>query len=65
MLTIDGIPAATFIKEAYGLNDDLSGPGFYDLDDPTQTQLRHIKGWIEMAQHDALKARRIPRHEAM
>lgn len=61
MLTINGIPAVTFIKDVYGLNEDLSGPGYYDLSDPIQTQLRHIKGWIEMAQHDALQSR----HEAM
>jgi hypothetical protein len=57
MLTIEGVPAAKFIKEAYDLGADLTGPGRYDLDDPVQTQLRHIKGWIEMAERDALKGR--------
>lgn len=57
-LEINGVPAATFIKRAYDLGDDLNGPGRYDLSDPVQTQLRHIKGWIEMAERDALDARK-------
>lgn len=59
MLTINGEPAATFIKNAYDLYDDLSGHGRYDLDDPIQTELRHIKGWIQMAERDALQARTV------
>jgi hypothetical protein len=56
-LKINGVEAVTFIKQAYGLGADLNGPGRYDLSDPVQTQLRHIKGWIEMAERDALRAR--------
>ena len=52
ILEINGVPAATFIKRAYDLG--------YDLDDPVQQQLRHIKGWIEMAERDALQARAVP-----
>jgi hypothetical protein len=57
VLEINGVPAAKFIKEAYGLGEDLSGPGRYDLQDPTQTELRQIRDWISMAEHDALQAR--------
>lgn len=60
MLTINSVPAATFIKDAYDLGDDLSGPGRYELDDPIQTELRHIKGWITSAEHDALQSRSKP-----
>lgn len=56
-LTINGVPAAEFIKRAYGLGADCNGDGRYDHGDPVQTELRHIKGWIEMAQRDALDAR--------
>lgn len=57
-LRINGMKASTFIKRAYGLGGDLNGPGRYELGDPVQTELRHIKGWIEMAERDALDARR-------
>jgi hypothetical protein len=57
MLLINGVEAATFIKNAYDLRDDLSGPGRYDLDDPVQTELRCIRDWITMAENDALKSR--------
>jgi len=56
-LRINGIKAVEFIKRAYGLAGDLSGAGRYDQSDPVQTELRHIKGWIEMAERDALDAR--------
>jgi hypothetical protein len=56
-LVINGVGAITFIKRAYDLGDDLTGPGRYDLSDPIQQQLRHIKKWIEMAERDALKSR--------
>lgn len=58
MLTIEGVPAAQFIKEAYDLGADLNGAGRYDLNDPVQRQLRHIRGWIQMAEHDALGSRK-------
>jgi hypothetical protein len=57
-LRINGIKAAEFIKRAYGLGGDLGGAGRYDQSDPVQTELRHIKGWIEMAERDALDARK-------
>lgn len=57
-LRINGMKASTFIKRAYGLGGDLNGPGRYELDDPVQTELRHIKGWIEMAERDTLDARK-------
>lgn len=53
-LTINGVPAAKFVKRAYDLGDDLNGPGRFDLDDPVQRQLRAVKGWIEQAERDAL-----------
>ncbi|HEY4451046.1 MAG TPA: hypothetical protein VGN13_05580 [Solirubrobacteraceae bacterium] len=56
-LTINGVDAADFIKRAYGLGSDLRGPGFFDVGDPVQKNLRHIKGWIEMASRDALASR--------
>lgn len=56
-LTINGVPAARFIKEAYDLGNDLSGPGRFDLSDPVQSALRNVKGWITMAEHDALAGR--------
>lgn len=56
-LRINGIKAATFIKRAYALGSDLNGPGRYDQTDPVQRELRNIKGWIEMAERDALDAR--------
>lgn len=56
-LKINGIDACTFIKRAYDLGDHLEGRGRYDHNDPIQTELRHIKGWIEMAQRDALDSR--------
>jgi hypothetical protein len=49
---LDGKPAVEFIKSAYGLMPGQT-PTF-DMDNPTQTALRRIKGWIEMAEHDAL-----------
>jgi hypothetical protein len=57
-LKINGVDAATFIKLAYGLRADLSGPGHFDLDDPVQTELRHIRDWITMAEKDALDSRK-------
>jgi len=57
-LRINGMKASTFIKRAYGLGGDLNGPGRYEQDDPVQTELRHIKGWIQMAERDALDARK-------
>ena len=56
-LGINGIPAAEFIKRAFDLGHDLNGPGRYEIDDPVQSELRHIKGWIESAERDALDAR--------
>lgn len=58
MLEINGVPAAKFIKEAYGLGEKLDGPGRYDLNDPVQKELRTIRGLITMAESDALQARR-------
>lgn len=55
-LRINGVKAAEFIKRAYGLGDNLNGDGRYDLKDPVQTELRAIKGWIEMAERDARDA---------
>jgi hypothetical protein len=52
-LEINGIPAVDFIKQAY----DLDKPGFngrYDQKDPIQAGLNRIKGWITMAEHDAI-----------
>lgn len=57
-LTINGVPAADFIKRAFDLGSTLNGPGRFELDDPIQTNLRHIKGWIEQAERDALDARK-------
>jgi hypothetical protein len=57
-LRINGIKAAEFIKRAYGLGGDLNGAGRFDMNDPVQTELRHVKGWIEMAERDALDARK-------
>jgi hypothetical protein len=50
--TLDGESAVEFIKSAYGLMPGQT-PRF-DLSDPTQTALRRIKGWITMAEADAL-----------
>ena len=58
-LRINGLRAVDFIRRAYDLGNDCNGPGRYDLDDPVQTELRHIQGWIQMAQTDALDARRM------
>jgi hypothetical protein len=57
-LRINGIKAAEFIKRAYGLGADLNGEGRFDMSDPVQTELRHVKGWIEQAERDALEARK-------
>jgi hypothetical protein len=57
-LTINGMRAVDFIRRAYDLGTDLNGPGRYDHHDPIQSELRNIKGWIEMAEHDALQSRR-------
>jgi hypothetical protein len=57
-LKLNGMNPAEFIKLAYGFGADLNGPGRYDLDDPVQTELRHIKGWIQMAERDASDARK-------
>lgn len=58
-LSINGVPAAKFIKEAYRFDSDEYPFGCYDHSDPVQVQLRHIKGWIQMAEHDALEARNV------
>lgn len=57
-LRINGVRAAEFIKRAYGLGVDLNGVGRFDMDDPVQQELRNIKGWIQMAERDALDARK-------
>lgn len=57
-LRINGLPAPEFIKRAYDLGHDLNGPGRFDLDDPIQAELRAVCGWIQMAEHDALNARK-------
>ena len=57
-LTINGVPAADFTKRAYDLGSNLSGLGRFELNDPIQTNLRHLKGWIEQAERDALDARK-------
>jgi hypothetical protein len=57
-LTINGVPAADFIKRAYDLGSNLNGPGRFEVDDPIQTNLRHIKGWVEQAERDALDFRK-------
>jgi hypothetical protein len=57
-LQINGVDAVRFIKRAFDLDDDLNGPGRYELKDPIQTELRNIKGWIQMAEHDALESRK-------
>lgn len=56
-LRINDMKAAEFVKRAYGLGSDLNGAGRFDMKDPVQRELRHIKGWIEMAERDALDAR--------
>lgn len=55
-LRINGMKAADFIRRAYDLGDDCNGRGRFDMRDPIQTELRHIEGWIKMAQTDALDA---------
>lgn len=60
-LRINGVPAAKFAKRAYDLGDDLSGPGRFDMRDPTQAKLRRVRDWIAMAEHDALDARKATR----
>lgn len=57
MLEINGVPAAKFIKEAYGLGENLDGRGNYDPNNAVQTELRHVRDWITMAEQDALQAR--------
>jgi hypothetical protein len=57
-LTFRGISPATYIKLAYGLGANLDGPGRFDLNDPLQRELRRIRDWITMAEHDALESRR-------
>ncbi len=57
-LRINGIKAAEFIKRAYGLGANLNGEGRFDMDDPVQAELRNVKGWIQMAEHDALESRK-------
>jgi hypothetical protein len=57
ILFINGVPAPQFIKEAFGLGKDLSGPGRYDQKDPVQQALRNIRDWVRMAEHDALESR--------
>lgn len=61
-LHINGVKAVDFIRRAYDLGNDCNGPGRFDLSDPIQTELRHIQGWIQMAQADALDARRYGHH---
>lgn len=56
-LKFNGLAPAEFIKRAYGL-DELGGPGRFDMRDPVQEELRRIKGWIQMAEYDALESRR-------
>ena len=55
-LKINGQDAVAFIKEAYGLDGNENG--YYDLYDPKQQALRHVRDWITMAESDALLARR-------
>ena len=55
-LRINGLRAVDFIRRAYDLGDDCNGEGRFDLSDPVQTELRHIQGWIQMAQTDAMEA---------
>jgi hypothetical protein len=57
-LAINGVPAADFIKRAFDLGSSLNGPGRFELDDPIQTNLRHVKAWIEQAERDALDFRK-------
>jgi hypothetical protein len=54
-LRINGMRAVDFIRRAYDLGTDLNGLGRFDMKDPIQSELRNIKGWIEMAEHDALE----------
>lgn len=56
-LTFNGLKPAEFIKRAYGLGAALDGPGRFDMNDPVQKELRLIRDWITMAEHDALEAR--------
>jgi hypothetical protein len=58
LLRINGEDPASFIKKAYGLGGDLSGPGRFDMDDSVQKELRRIRDYITMAEHDALDARK-------
>jgi hypothetical protein len=58
-LTFNGIKPAEYIKRAYGLGGDLNGPGRFDMRDPVQQELRRIRDWITMAEHDALEARKV------
>lgn len=60
MLEINGVPAIKFIRAAYDLGENLDGPGRYDMHDEVQQDLRNIKGWIQMAEHDALEGRPKP-----
>ena len=57
-LRINQLTAVDFIRRAFDLGDDLNGPGRCEIDDPVQGELRKIRGWIEMAERDALDARR-------
>lgn len=57
-LKFNGIEPAEFIKRAYGLGRKLDGPGRFDMKDPVQQELRRIRDWITMAEHDALESRR-------
>lgn len=58
-LRFNGMEPAAFIKCAYGLGEKLDGPGRYDRKDPVQQELRRIRDWITMAEHDALDARKV------
>lgn len=60
-LRINGVPAAKFAKRAYDLGDDLSGPGRFDMNDPTQAKLRRVRSWIHMAEQDAVDAQKTGR----
>lgn len=55
-LEINGVDAVKFIKGAYGLNTGQI-PKF-DMSDETQTALRMVKGWIQMAERDAIQESR-------
>ena len=57
-LVFNGSHPACYIKVSYGLGVKLDGPGNFDMSDPTQAELRRIRDWVRMAEHDALDARK-------